>query len=167
MNNRIYLFGGISFLLVTGAVGYYAYASRSTENSLTAVSTTPQVEVMDEVVSPVTSVPTLVDVNTLISVTTPTQESIVQSPLNVSGIARGSWYFEGSFPITLQDADGKMIATGIATSTGEWMTEDFVPFTATLTWASTTTKTGSLILKRDNPSGLPENDRSISIPVNF
>jgi hypothetical protein len=28
-------------------------------------------------------------------------------------------------------------------------------------------KTGSIIFKKDNPSGLPANDDSISIPVNF
>lgn len=106
-------------------------------------------------------------ISDLIVVNSPSQGASVTSPLTVTGKARGSWYFEASFPIELIDAvTGLNIGTGHAEAQGEWMTSDFVPFIATLTFnkPSTTTQ-GILILRNDNPSGLPENDKSISIPV--
>ncbi|MCR4311472.1 MAG: Gmad2 immunoglobulin-like domain-containing protein, partial [Candidatus Taylorbacteria bacterium] len=60
----------------------------------------------------------------------PNQE--VLSPLVVTGEARGTWFFEASFPVMLTDWDGRIIAQGIATAKSDWMTADFVPFEATL-----------------------------------
>ncbi len=54
-----------------------------------------------------------------------------------------------------------------ATTTQDWMTEDFVSFTATLTFEGSTTDSGKLILEKDNPSGLPENADSLEIPIKF
>lgn len=103
----------------------------------------------------------------MIIVSSPLSNTTVTSPLAIVGSARGNWYFEASFPIELWDANGNMMVQTHGQAQGEWMTENFVPFTSTLTWATTTATSGTLILKRDNPSGLPEHDRSISIPVNF
>lgn len=105
--------------------------------------------------------------NPLIEVTLPHADSLVTSPLTVTGQARGTWFFEGQFPIRLVDATGKEIARGTAQAKGEWMTEEFVPFEGTLTFSKPSTTTGSLIAQKDNPSGLPQNDQSISIPVRF
>jgi hypothetical protein len=107
------------------------------------------------------------DHSDLIVVTSPTQNSTVSSPLTVTGRARGSWYFEASFPIELvNESTGLVIARGIAQAEGEWMTTNFVPFKATLTFPrpATTTK-AQLILRNDNPSGDPERDKSVIIPV--
>lgn len=102
-----------------------------------------------------------------ISVTSPKPGATVSSPLTVTGKARGSWYFEASFPVELQDANGKVLVQVPAHAKGDWMTEDFVPFEVTLTFPKPATATGTLILHRDNPSGLPQNEASISIPVTF
>lgn len=91
----------------------------------------------------------------------------ITSPLTIEGEARGSWYFEASFPVELLDGNGKRLAILPAQAIGEWMTAEFVPFSITLTFAKPTTATGTLILRNDNPSGLPENERYISIPVRF
>ncbi len=104
-----------------------------------------------------------------IVVASPMPGDTVQSPLAISGEARGFWFFEASFPVVLVDWDGRIIAEGIATAQGDWMTEEFVPFTAELPYADSAVPTfnakGALILKRDNPSGLPENDDAIEIPL--
>ena len=102
-----------------------------------------------------------------ISVTTPAPNALVTSPLTVTGEARGTWYFEASFPVELFDANGLMLAQVPAQAQGEWMTTDFVPFSVTLTFSVPTTKTGTLVLKKDNPSGLPEFDDELRIPVVF
>lgn len=82
----------------------------------------------------------------------------------VSGEARGPWYFEASFPVEVLDKDGKQIAQGIAEAQGEWMTEKFVPFRAEVNVGDYAGR-ATLILKKDNPSGMPENDASLSVPV--
>ena len=91
----------------------------------------------------------------------------IVSPLTLSGSARGNWYFEASFPILLLDNKGNTITESHATAKADWMTDAFVPFNATLTWASTTATSGVIVLKRDNPSGLPEHDAQIRIPIAF
>jgi hypothetical protein len=97
----------------------------------------------------------------------PAPNAIITSPLIVSGSARGPWYFEASFPVKLLDGAGNELAVTPATAQGEWMTEEFVPFTARLEFAAPATDTGTLVLQKDNPSGLPEYDDSFSIPVRF
>ena len=127
-----------------------------------------------EFVCPITATSTSQDNSDLIVLTLPQPETILSTPLKISGKARGGWYFEASFPFLLTDWDGKIIAKGIATAVGDWMTSEFVPFTATLNYASPYKvgdpdfmKRGTLILKNDNPSGLPANDKAIEIPVRF
>ncbi len=91
----------------------------------------------------------------------------VGTPLTLSGTARG-WYFEASFPVSLLDESGKTIASGPATATSDWMTSEPVSFTITLTFPQQPSGSkGTLTLHKDNPSGLPQNEDSYSIPVVF
>ncbi len=94
----------------------------------------------------------------------PTEDQLGTCPLIVSGEARGPWYFEAVFPVILLDAEGQLIAQGIATAQEEWMTEDFVPFSMQLYYETLSTE-GTLILEKSNPSGLPENALQLSVPV--
>ncbi len=110
----------------------------------------------------------------LVRLTQPVPLGLVESGIQISGSARGSWYFEGSFPIVLKNAAGDVLSQGIATAQSNWMTTEFVPFTATLEFTSPVpegiaadVELGTLILQKDNPSGLPENDDRLEIPVRF
>lgn len=106
----------------------------------------------------------------LIRLDTPRPNQTISSPLTIKGQARGFWFFEASFPIFIVDWDGRIIAQGIAQADGEWMTTEFVPFTATLTFAidkNVYSNRGAIILKKDNPSGLSENDDALEIPIKF
>jgi len=103
----------------------------------------------------------------LIKIDSPRPNTTITNPLEVTGQARGTWYFEASFPVKLFDSNGTELAIIPAQAQGEWMTEDFVPFKATLEFAAPTTATGTLILEKDNPSGLPENADSLIVPVRF
>lgn len=104
----------------------------------------------------------------LIVVTTPLPQAKVSSPLTVSGEARGNWYFEASAPYLLKDASGAVIAQGHIDAQGDWMTTNFVPFTATLTFPSQPAgSSGTLILKNDNPSGDPSKQKELDISVQF
>lgn len=106
----------------------------------------------------------------LIRLNNPRPGQTISSPLAISGQARGTWFFEASFPVILTDWDGKIIAQGIAQAKNDWMTTEFVPFEATLTFTvntNTYSNNGSLILKKDNPSGLSRNDDALEIPIVF
>lgn len=104
----------------------------------------------------------------LIRLDDPRPNQQITSPLKISGQARGTWFFEGSFPVVLTDWDGLIIAEGYAQAQGEWMTEDFVPFSAELNFTMPDySDKGALMLQKDNPSGLPENDDALEVPVQF
>lgn len=92
----------------------------------------------------------------------------ISSPVKITGEARGNWFFEASFPISIVNWDGLIIGQGVATAKGDWMTEDFVPFEANITFDKATYKNnGAIILQKDNPSGLPANDDALEIPIFF
>ncbi len=103
----------------------------------------------------------------LIRVELPFPGAVVGKELTVIGTARGNWYFEASFPVELIDANGAIIARGIGqpANGANWMTTEFVPFEADITIPDSFTGEATLVLKNDNPSGMPENDRSISFPI--
>lgn len=92
----------------------------------------------------------------------------IKSPLELTGEARGTWFFEASFPVEIMDGDNNILAQGLAQAHGDWMTENLVPFTITdLKFEPPLTDKGTLVLKKDNPSGLPANDDHLTIPIRF
>ena len=96
----------------------------------------------------------------------PNQE--IKSPLIIEGEARGSWFFEGDFPVILTNWDGLIIAETYATAQSDWMTYEFVKFKAEIEFGKPGIyNNGALILKKDNPSGLPENDDALEVPIIF
>lgn len=104
----------------------------------------------------------------LIRLQSPRPYQKVTSPLSVEGEAKGNWFFEASFPIVMTDWDGVIIGQGLATAQGDWMTTDFVKFKATIKFDKPTVyNNGTLILKKDNPSGLAQNDDALEIPLIF
>ncbi len=96
---------------------------------------------------------------------TPEPGATTGSSFAVSGQARGPWYFEASFPVRILDEDGNTLATAVAQAQSDWMTEGFVPFTAQVTVPSSYHGTATIVLAKDNPSGLPDNDASLSVPI--
>lgn len=98
---------------------------------------------------------------------TPVPQALVRSPLEIRGEARGTWFFEASFPVKLLDASGHVLAQTHADAQGEWMTEAFVPFHARLEFAAPAAQSGTLVLEKDNPSDLPQNAGELRVPVRF
>lgn len=101
----------------------------------------------------------------LITVDLPYPGAVTGKSFTVTGQARGTWYFEASFPLEVLDKDGKTLVTGHAEAQGEWMTENFVPFKGEIAVPSTYIGPATLVLHKDNPSGLAEHDASISFPI--
>jgi hypothetical protein len=95
----------------------------------------------------------------------PSTGAAISSPLAVVGEVPGSWSFEASFPITLEDKSGKVVATGTAQILGDWMTDKLVPFSAKLAFSDAVSGTGTLVIASDNPSGEVRNDDEVRIAV--
>jgi len=103
----------------------------------------------------------------LIRINFPRPNQTIQSPLIIEGEARGPWFFEASFPVKLLDGKGEIITQGIAQTQKDWMTEEFVSFKAELLFFVPSTEKGTLVLEKDNPSGLQELADELRIPINF
>lgn len=90
------------------------------------------------------------------------------SPLTVTGRVPGSWSFEANFGVKLMDNAGTIIAQAPASLQGEWMTDDMVPFTVVLSFTRPSeTSLGTIVLQKSNPSGLEQNDDSLTLDVMY
>jgi hypothetical protein len=169
MKNPLTLILGLIAIgaIITAAIFYQA-AQNTTRDTATDTPTSSTLATTQPSPLPTTlTSPTTSDKANLIRVTSPTSNALVTSPLQVTGEARGTWYFEASFSVRLLDGNGVELSRTGAEAQQEWMTEAFVPFKATLTFTKPTTTTGTLVLEKANPSGLPEKDDSLQIPVRF
>ncbi|MBU6501002.1 MAG: GerMN domain-containing protein [Patescibacteria group bacterium] len=97
----------------------------------------------------------------------PQAKDTISSPIIVKGQAKGSWFFEGSFPVKIVDQDGTVLGASPATAIGAWMTTGTVPFEAVVGFAQPDSANGTIILAKDNPSGLPENENFVIVPISF
>lgn len=95
----------------------------------------------------------------------PKKNQEVVTPLEIEGEARGTWFFEATFPLEIQDTKGNEIVQGFAQTQSNWMTEEFISFNAVIDFSVSEKTEAVLILKKDNPSGLRENDDQIEIPI--
>jgi len=106
-----------------------------------------------------------------VTVTTPIDGQKITSPVLLSGEAFGGWYFEGVFPVAITDINGVTLGEGVAKTSADWaaaaLAGEKVPFTAKISFKKGVAKQGYLVIKQDNPSGLPENEREMKIPVTF
>lgn len=176
MNNKV-LYGVLSLigivLVATGVYAYIQYSDNTSKNSST--NTTKTTEKKDDVSTngdqskeEVGSTSFKSEKGVMLVVNSPQVEATVVSPLKVAGTVPGSWSFEGQFMVRLLDANGNIIAEAPAKLDGDWMSQNQVPFSATLTFdAPESGSSGLLVLERDNPSGLDKNADSLSLMVRF
>lgn len=135
--------------VLASSIGFFMMTNRADAPTIVKEKSSPQSPISD-----------------LIRVDTPREGERISSPVQISGSARGQWFFEASFPVRLVDADGKILASGIATASSEWMTSDFVPFKAELSFLSQAKEIRAfLVFENDNPSGLLELKREYRLGV--
>lgn len=123
----------------------------------------------DPIVQPIIETPTTEEPTAQeIVVTSPAEGAIVASPLQITGEAVGTWFWEGSFPVEVTDEAGVVLGAGFVTNEPgtDWMTEELVPFVGEVVFERPAeVTTGKLILRKANASGLPEHDAEILVPV--
>lgn len=98
-------------------------------------------------------------------VRSPQPNASVSSPFTVSGQVPGSWTFEAQFPIKVKDQEDNVIGNATAHVQGDWQTTSLVPFTATVSLDTPYHGQATLVLLKDNPSGLPQNDDAVEVPI--
>lgn len=151
---KIYISIGILIIVLITLLFYFTLTPQTAQNETTVDSE---------------ATTTIATKDDLIKLYSPTAGAEIASPLIVTGEARGTWFFEATFPIILTDWDGLIIAEGYATAEDDWMTEEYVDFSGTLNFTKPNVPydRGSLILQKSNPSGLPEHDNALEIQIQY
>lgn len=155
MNKTGWVLTAVSILIIVAAIILFILPAKTVAPTTDTQATT----------TPVAQIPDLIVVDS-----PRPNDTITGHKVTITGRARGTWYFEASFPIKItRDSDGATLVEAPAQAQGDWMTQDFVPFSITLDVGDEPMLPlkATIVLHNDNPSGLPENDKSLSIPVTF
>lgn len=102
-----------------------------------------------------------------ISLSNLSNNQAIASGFTVQGKVKGNWFFEGSFPVEILNANRQKLSTVLAQTKEDWMTSEMIGFFAKLDFPKPLTDHGYVVFRRDNPSGLPEHDREFTVQVRF
>ena len=92
----------------------------------------------------------------------------VEVGFKVEGSVTGSWYKEGVFPVrVINNTTKEVVITNIARADGEWMTEDYVPFSFVIDADITEETPFILRFDKANLSELSDNYDYASLSVNL
>ncbi|NLZ24373.1 GerMN domain-containing protein [Candidatus Dojkabacteria bacterium] len=83
----------------------------------------------------------------------------------LTGSISGPWYFEGVFPVRIFNEYGEILNTVVAQTNEEWMTEDLVNFSFTVTAPINEEMPVLLRIEKSNPTGNSENDDYFDINI--
>ncbi|MDQ5954212.1 MAG: hypothetical protein QG583_140 [Patescibacteria group bacterium] len=89
----------------------------------------------------------------------------VSGILSYRGSIKGAWFFEANIQINILDANKNVIKASNAVAKTEWMTVEPVEFEGNIDFTGLTKGPAYFEIHNDNPSGLPENDKFIQIPI--
>lgn len=106
---------------------------------------------------------------TSLQILSPKSGEIIGSPLTISGSVNGDGWsgFEGQVgTVKLLDENGQELAFGILKATTEW-TSLPTQFEAILNFTSPKAQNGKLVFANENPSGLPEKNKTFALPVSI
>ena len=89
----------------------------------------------------------------------------VESNFSYSGAIQGGYFFEANILINILDENKNIVLRSYTTAKSDWMTAEPVAFDGTLDLSGLDAGSYYLEIHNDNASGLPENDKSILIPI--
>jgi hypothetical protein len=104
-----------------------------------------------------------------IVVQVPAKNSQISPPLRITGyVNEDGWTgFEGQAGVVkLLDSNGTELGSAVLTASTDWM-QPLVNFDTYLNFQSDKDQPGTLVFENENPSGLAQNDRQFSLPVNI
>lgn len=91
--------------------------------------------------------------------------SRVHGILSYRGVIKGAYFFEANIVINILDKNQKLLKGSNAVATTEWMTAGPVSFEGNIDFTGLPKGEAFFEIHNDNPSGLPENDKSVLIPI--
>jgi hypothetical protein len=147
----------VILVLVIAVLAWILFATPAPAEAPVTATSTPTTQP--------TTTPTNTPMHTRVVVSSPAANATVGQTFTVTGQAPGPWYFEASFPVQVYDKDHNKLAGVPAQAQSDWMTSGQVPFKATITLSAPYHGPATLVLLKDNPSGLPENDDSLEVPI--
>lgn len=89
----------------------------------------------------------------------------VSDNIIIQGWIKNSYFFEGNILVNILDSNKKNIKQTHANSVTEWMTDGPVEFQGEVDFSYLPKGNAYIEIHNDNASGLPENDKSILIPI--
>lgn len=89
----------------------------------------------------------------------------VSGKIIFTGSIKGGYFFEGNIIVNILDENRKIIRQSNANAVGDWITDKTVLFEGTMDFSSLPKGKAYIEIHNDNASGLPENDKSILIPI--
>lgn len=117
--------------------------------------------------------PGMVGIGDKIIITTPAKDAIITNPVTISGRARGTWFFEGSFPVEIYDEKNKLLASGKARSIPEsenvkWATNGYFDFKGEIRFDRPSINSGYILFRKDDAAGSPGGEKKLyKLPVGF
>jgi len=91
--------------------------------------------------------------------------STISGKMAVSGIVKNAYFFEGNILLNVLDQNKNVLKTGHGSAITDWMTSGPVSFQGIIDTLGLPTGAAYIEIRNDNPSGMPENNKSILIPV--
>lgn len=177
MNRRVLAIGGVVVLLGLVAAGAYLYWPQKPDEASSQTDSSSESQQTDQPAASdadgsdageqQTGVSVTSEKGVIVTIEEPALGAKVSSPLTVSGSVPGFWTHEGQFTVRLLGPNGDVLASQSVAVDGDWMTEELLPFTASLAYDASVSGRGSVELVRANPSDLPENADSVFIPVDL
>ncbi len=92
-------------------------------------------------------------------------DTIVHGILSYRGTIKGGYFFEANILVSVLDANKKLLKAGNGIAKSEWMTSGPVDFEGNIDFTVLPKGPAYIEIHNDNPSGLPEHDKSILIPI--
>ncbi|GEM_PF-837482 len=91
--------------------------------------------------------------------------SKVKGMTSYKGTVKGGYFFEGSMNINILDSNKDILKKSNVISNDEWATSNPVNFEGTIDFTDIKKGPAYFEIHNNNASGLPENDKSILIPI--
>jgi hypothetical protein len=89
----------------------------------------------------------------------------VSGVLAYQGVVKGAYFFEANIRINILDKNKKVLKQDHALATTDWMTAGPVSFGGIIDLTGLPKGDAYFEIHNDNPSDLPQNDKSILIPI--
>jgi hypothetical protein len=91
--------------------------------------------------------------------------SRVHGIVSYRGRIKGGYFFEANILINILDANKKVLKSSNTMATTDWMTAGPVNFEGSIDFTNLKKGPAYFEIHNDNASGLPENDKSVLIPI--